>query len=209
MDSFIVWRHDVEYSVSNMHHLVEIDTDEQCVVTLFVQTHSDLYNFWDPETVAFVRQWIKWGHHIGLHFDCAYYGLQGLERLEELIGFEGGLLERIYDTEISAFSFHNPHGVILQYRDNYAGLVNAYNRDLFGGDVVYVSDSNGRWREKTIRDVLENPGTTRAQVNVHDTWWTNRRIPQIEKLESALRSAAERKIARYKQDAHVVVEDII
>ncbi len=206
---FVIWRHDVDLSVEEMHILAGIDTEEGIKSTFFVLLHCDSYNFWDPYVHSRIRQWIEWGHEIGLHFDCGFYGDEAFNRMEELIEFEKAILERVYSTKIHAFSFHDPTERILECQEDYAGLVNTYNRDFFNGPISYVSDSNGRWREKTVRDVLEDPSTTRAQINTHDTWWSDIRIPQVRKLESAFLRAAYERIERYRKCAKVVVEDVI
>jgi len=208
-ERFIIWRHDVEYCVPEMSVLAKIDAEEGIKSTFFVQLHSDLYNFWDADTVRQIKQWVAWGHELGLHFDCGYYGDEIFERIEKTIEFEKNLLEDIYGAQIFSFSYHNPNPTSLKYQDNYAGLVNAYNKDFFNGPILYVSDSNGRWREQTIRDVLTDPQTTKAQVNTHDTWWTDERIPQIQKLEAAILNGARQKITNYRAYANVVVDDII
>jgi hypothetical protein len=208
-DSFVIWRHDVEYSVPEMSVLAKIDAEEGIRSTFFVQLHSEFYHFWEQETADHIRSWVALGHHLGLHFDCGYHGDGIFERIEETILFEKELLESIYRTAITSFSYHNPNSRSLQFREDYGGLVNAYNRDFFNGPVVYVSDSNGRWRERTVRDVLEDPATRKAQVNTHDTWWTDLRIPQIEKLEAAIMREARHKIDGYRRRANIVVGDII
>jgi len=206
---FVIWRHDVEYCVPEMSVLARIDADEGIKSTFFLQLHSELYNFWDADTVKQIKQWVAWGHELGLHFDCGFHGNEVFDHIEETISFERKLLEEIYDTQISSFSYHNPNNESLRYQDDYAGLINAYNKDFFHGPITYVSDSNGRWREQTIRDVLTEPRTTKAQINTHDTWWTDERIPQIEKLEAAILNGARQKISNYRGYANVVVEDII
>ena len=208
-ERFVIWRHDVEYCVPEMSVLAQIDADEGIKSTFFVQLHSELYNFWDADTVRQIKQWVGWGHQLGLHFDCGYYGDEIFERIEETIEFEKNLLEEIYGAQIRSFSYHNPNSESLKYQGDYAGLVNAYNKDFFHGPIAYVSDSNGRWREQTIRDVLTDPRMTKAQVNTHDTWWTDERIPQIQKLEAAILNGARQKITNYRGYANVVVDDII
>jgi hypothetical protein len=208
LDSFVIWRHDVEYSVVEMSVLAEIDAEEGVRSTLFVQLHSELYNFWEPDTVERIRRWVSWGHVLGLHFDAGYHGPSAFAEIEPLLVSEKNLLEQIYETPITCFAYHNPNPESLSHREDYAGLVNAYNDEFLGGSIVYVSDSNGRWRERTVRDVLEAPETVKAQINTHDTWWTEERIPQIAKLERAIMRDAQRKIDNYHSYANVVVDDV-
>jgi len=208
-DSFIIWRHDVEYSLAEMSILAAIDAEEGMQATFFLQLHSETYNFWSREVVDQVMEWLRAGHRLGLHFDANYYGIKDSQDLEDLIQKEQRILEEIYETRITAFAYHSPTPAILGCQDNYAGLVNTYNTDFFGGKIIYVSDSNGRWRDRTIRDVLEDPMTTRAQINTHDTWWTDERIPQIQKLENAWRRQAEHYIQDYRKNAHIVVDEVL
>ena len=207
-DTFILWRHDVEYSVNEMNKLAEINTEEGIKTTFFVQLHCIFYNFWDKNNTGIFKNWLKWGHDIGLHFDCGYHN-SIFNRLEELILKEKAILEDSLETQIYSFAYHNPNPEILKYHHNYGGLINTYNKDFLNSDIIYVSDSNGRWREKTLRGVLEDNKVKKVQSNLHDTWWTNERIPQIKKLENALIKNAEEQIRIYKDTANIVVEDII
>jgi hypothetical protein len=207
-EKFVLWRHDVEYNVNEMNILAEINTEEGIKSTFFVQLHCIFYNFWDKINTGIFKNWLKWGHDIGLHFDCGYHD-SVFDRMEELILKEKAILEDTLETAVHSFAYHNPNPKILKYSENYGGLINAYNKDFLGGNITYVSDSNGRWRENTLRDVLENTNIKKVQANLHDTWWNNQRIPQIKKLENALRENAEKQISIYKDTANIVVEDII
>ncbi len=208
-DSFILWRHDVEYNIREMDKLAEINSEEGIKATFFIQLHCNLYNFWEKENIDIFKNWIENGHDIGLHFDCGFYGDEVLKKIEELILKEKIFLENELETTVKSFAYHNPNENTLKYQENYCGLINTYNPDLFNGDVLYVSDSNGRWREKTIRDVLENKNILKVQVNSHDTWWTDERIPQIQKFENAISRHAKEQIEHYRNSSNIVVEDII
>jgi hypothetical protein len=208
-DSFVIWRHDVEYSTTEMDRLAAIDTEEEICSVFFVQLHSNSYNFWDANNVKLFKNWVKNGHQIGLHFDCDFHGEKVYKDIENLILYEKKILENALETSIDSFAYHNPNEKTLKQQDNYGGLINAYNKDLFQTDIIYVSDSNGRWRIKTIRDVLEDKAVKKVHVNTHDSWWTNKRIPQIKKLENAFRKTGEDMIKYYKKNAIIVVKDII
>lgn len=208
-ERFILWRHDVEYNIDEMDVLAKIDHEEEIKSTLYVQLHSICYNFWDKVNSEIIKKWISWGHDIGLHFDAGYHQNLSKSNIDGLIEYEKGILEKEFNIKIDSFAFHNPNPEILKYKDNYAGIINTYNEDFFGDKIVYVSDSNGRWREKTIRDVLEDKNAVKVQVNTHDTWWTEERIPQIQKYENAMKREAEKKIKDYKDTALIVVDSII
>src|SRR5438552_14844559 len=135
-NSFILWRHDVEYNVDQMSVLASIDHEEEIKSTLYVQLHSTCYNFWDKENSGIFKKWISWGHDIGLHFDCGFYTNEALKNIVELIDYERKFMERELNIKIDSFAFHNPNPEILKLNGNYAGMINTYNEDFFSGDIV-------------------------------------------------------------------------
>ena len=134
--SFILWRHDVEYNIDQMNIMASVDFEEGVKSTLFVQLHSTCYNFWEKENIEIFRKWIKCGHEIGLHFDCGFYGNDAMKNIEEIIDYEKKFIECALDIRIDSFSFHNPDTEILKLNNNYAGLINTYNKDFFSGDFM-------------------------------------------------------------------------
>jgi hypothetical protein len=52
-------------------------------------------------------------------------------------------------------------------------LLNTYG-EYFRKKVFYCSDSNGHWRFKRLKDVLEDTpeNVPRLQVLTHPVWWT-------------------------------------
>lgn len=208
-DHQIIWRHDVEYSLQEMDKLARIDADEQIPAVMFVQLRSPFYNGLSAYARDLFRGWIAGGLRIGLHFDWEYFA-DDLDHLERHVADERAKIEDLAGVEIRCFSYHNPTDVVLAYTADMAGMINAYQPRFFLGDGVhYVSDSNGRWRARNLRDVLCDPAVTRLQVNLHDTWWTEDRIPQIAKIDSAFTAEAQWKMAFYRKHAHIIVDWVI
>jgi hypothetical protein len=53
----------------------------------------------------------------------------------------------------------------------YSEMINAYAKIHF--DMTnYVSDSNGYWRFRSLKEVLSDPNTEKLQVLIHPEWWT-------------------------------------
>jgi hypothetical protein len=101
------------------------------------------------------------------------------------------LLERTFGVPVRAFSVHNPELVgWADERDTIAGMVNAYGpalRERFS----YVSDSNGIWRHRRLRDVLEAGTEQRLHVLTHPAWWTPEALAPRARVQRCLDGRAQ------------------
>ena len=153
-DTFIVWRHDIDCSPHRSLSLAKIEDEEEIHSTYFVLLNAHFYNVFEPEIKNILREILLLGHHLGLHFDGSTYRVTDPEELERWLHFEKNILEVLLDTEIRAFSYHDPTPDVLRYDDlKYAGMVNTYSR-FFRKCVGYCSDSNGYWIHERLEDVL-------------------------------------------------------
>jgi hypothetical protein len=178
----ILWRHDCDVSLNRAARLAAIESGKAVKSTYFVNPHSDFYNLLEKSQAQLVRNIIKLGHDIGLHFDSAYYDVESEDQLEELVAVEAKWLRDWFGVRIRAFSFHNPNTLTLTCeREEYAGLINCYSR-TFKTDVAYCSDSNGYWRFKRLRDVLEQSEDQRLQILTHPEWWQEEPLPARERV---------------------------
>jgi len=208
-DNQIIWRHDVEYSLQEMDTLARIDCDERIPAVLFVQVRSPFYNGLSAYARSLFRDWLAGGLRIGLHFDWEYFA-DDLENIERHLAAERGKVEDLIGSPVRCFSYHNPTEAVLSFTGDMAGMINAYHPRFFLGEGVhYISDSNGRWRMRNLREVLSDPAVTRLQVNLHDTWWTDERVPQIAKIDKAFAADAQWKSAFYRKHANVIVDQVI
>ena len=74
-ENFILWRHDVDFSVHRAKRLAEIEKSENLKTTYFIHLHSEFYNVFEAEISKLIHQIIELGHFIGLHFDTHYYSI--------------------------------------------------------------------------------------------------------------------------------------
>ena len=81
------------------------------------------------------------------------------------MAWEKTVLENLFDTEISAVSFHNPEWKdwLSVGQTILCGMVNAYGRYL-KDNYGYCSDSNGYWRFDSIDSVLRSGKYSKLQV---------------------------------------------
>ena len=192
----VLWRHDVDYSPQRALALARIEANRGVQSTYFLNPHSDFYNLLEPETVRAVLGIVELGHRLGLHFDPHALSTFGGDR-DEWLARERDLLRDVFDTEVRAFSTHNPTLVdALDTRDVAAGMVNAYGAAL-AERFEYCSDSNGLWRFRPLRQLLEGRQHDRLHVLTHPGWWVPTELPPRARISRAIDGRAAAQHARY------------
>jgi len=212
---FVLWRHDVDYSVHRGYKLAKIEAELGVRATYFILLHSTGYNVFEKEVYDLIRKIISLGHEIGLHFDPTWWGLLDEEKLEEKIKFEIGILEKLFDKEIYVLSLHNPSPDIENYDkyslDELSEMYPQYFKDVFYGKIIntygkdfrtsikYCSDSNGYWRFRSLQEVLTSPENRFLQVLTHPEWWTDEPLPPRKRIERAFRGRYENSLKNYDE----------
>ncbi len=196
-ERFVLWRHDVDFSMHAARRLAEIESKEGVVATYFLYLHSEFYNLLEREIADCVREILALGHHIGLHFDSDFYGVQREGQLDDLLRREKRILEEVFGKEILTFSFHIPTGLALNCRQfRYADLINTA-AELFRTQVGYCSDSNGYWRFRRLEDVLREASDRYLQVLTHPEWWQDTVMSPKQRLYRCIEGRAEKTRAWY------------
>lgn len=170
-EPIVFWRHDVDMSMESALELAKIEFRQGVRAHYFILPHSEFYNLLEKRTSNLVFEILNLGHSIQLHFDAAYHSVDSIESLEKKLNLELEFFNQVFGIEISSFSFHNPSAFDLSCEQkSYAGLVNTYS-DFFKNQVSYVSDSNGYWRHKRLKEILEGEIHPKLQVLTHPEWW--------------------------------------
>jgi hypothetical protein len=171
-NEFIIWRHDVDFSMHAAVKLAQIEAEEGIAATYFLLMHSEFYNLFERSIIDRVRIIIELGHTIALHFDASIYDVRDETSLEFFLRKEKEFIETNFGQKIEVFSFHNPNPTTLQYQQwRYADMINTYAA-YFQQEVGYCSDSNGYWRFDSLAQVLGEHKHPRLQVLTHPEWWT-------------------------------------
>lgn len=194
----IIWRHDCDFSLAKAVTIGAIDNEEGMKSTFFINIHADTYNALSLSGKQSIRILVEQGHEIGIHLDTSFYG--GIKNEEQLIGIleaEIQLYRDHFTLSPEAFSFHNPTESEMKFEnERYAGLVNCYSRYL-RESWRYVSDSNGYWRHKQIKEVLNEDIQSSVQVLTHSEWWSEKPMMPRERLVSSLLLSLHEEILSY------------
>jgi peptidoglycan/xylan/chitin deacetylase (PgdA/CDA1 family) len=190
----LLWRHDVDMSVNRAAVLARLEEERGVTATYFIRLHAEYYNVFEWPIRAMIQDISARGHEIGLHFEAdPDFKLPDEDVLEEKLENERDILEGVIEHPVTAVSFHDPEtGDLLRFRrEVYAGMANAYAY-LGEAGYVYVSDSNGYWRFRSLPDALRENVGHNVHVLTHPEWWTPEPMPPRARMQRCAegRSAA-------------------
>ena len=196
-----LWRHDIDLSVHRARRLAQIEVEEGVRATYFVLPHSPFYNVLEHEVRDLIREIASLGHDIGLHFDAGFYNGDALDQegLQHKVSVEKNMIETLVGVPIVAFSYHDSDQVPgnLKVEDEQVlGMPNShssYIRENFG----YCSDSNGYWRYRRLRDVLEEGKDERLQVLTHPGWWVPQPLTPRDRISRCIDGRAAKQHKKY------------
>jgi hypothetical protein len=181
-ERFILWRHDIDISLNRALVLAKTERELGIKATYFLNPHSEFYNIAEAGQYKIIKEIIKLGHDIGLHFDSSFFGDISEEDLNRFVRLEAKYLKLLFNAKPAAFSFHNPVANTLKFEaDTYGGVINCYSKRL-KTEVPYCSDSNGYWRFRRLHDVLSDAVDPCLQVLTHPGWWQDKPMPPRQRI---------------------------
>lgn len=177
-DSFIIMRHDVEYSVERAYELARVEQSMDFVSTYFFQWTNNSYNILSRRNMDMIKDMHERGQHIGLHF--ALNGMTDMAQVRKQIVKEMNILSEMFGFQINEFSIHRPSKDVLRENIKLEGLLNAYQDDFFTFAekiteetpvaVKYMSDANHIWRYG-YPDAENIKGYDKVQILTHPFAW--------------------------------------
>jgi hypothetical protein len=175
--SFVILRHDVDYSVSKAHEMALLERQEGVRSTFMVLLTSPYYNLLQEENRRAIADIADMGHEVGLHFDydaCAASDEQG--RISEFVRF-AELIEAELGVTVTSTAQHNPS--MTSGRLSVPGYIDAYSARYFT-DIAYLSDSRRLFGTPDVRAFLvQHP---RCQLLIHPLWWSSKPVDRISAL---------------------------
>lgn len=197
-DGVALWRHDIDFSPQRALALARLESAAGVTATYFVLLGSAFYNPFEAVIRDVLREIVDLGHDIGLHYDASASDGNPATHADR-VAFEAGILRRQLQADIRSFSLHNPSVARDVHLDDlkYAGLVNASTARL-RADFTYVSDSNGRWRYRSLQETLDDKSISRLYALTHPEWWTPEPLPPSACVERCIEGRARCVASDYK-----------
>lgn len=202
-DSFIVLRHDVEYSLDKAARMAVIEYEAGVKSTYFVQIESPAYNALSPDNYQRIQIILRTGHKVGLHYRQQL--TLNRRKNEYAIAKQMEVLGNAIGQQVSLFSVHIPDGGTDYQNYKIPGAVNAYAQPFFrrfgepGDDVLYISDSELHWNYALpTAEVFE--ANKRIQLLVHPYGWDDRQRTPAEIFTEMAEEKAKDLIACFRTD---------
>lgn len=196
-DSFVIMRHDVEYSVERAYELAKVEKNMDFTSTYFFQWTNNTYNILSKKNMELIREMREWGHQIGLHF--ALNGLTDMEQIRKQIVKEMNMLTQMYDFPFDTFSFHRPTKEVLRENIKLPGILNAYQEEFFTFaenvteatpvQVKYMSDANHIWRYGYPNEA-NITGYDKVQILTHPFAWCREGYDNFDNYKSLMKEKA-------------------
>lgn len=174
-DSFVVVRHDVEFSVERAVKMAQVDSVIEIPSSFLFQVKSDAYNICSNETLQAIRDIDKYGGKVGLHFYVTHIPIGDFDALKAELQTQCELFENAVGLECDRFSFHRPPRWVLDIRDDYIlGKLNLYGPSFFEladrpTEIIYLADSLHRFKYGLPAEHVE---TKKLQLLFHPDEWS-------------------------------------
>lgn len=178
-ESFIIMRHDVEFSVDRAYQLGLFEKENNFYSTYFFQISNNSYNLLSKKNLLLVEKLHTMGHTIGLHFHLN--GLEGKDAIIREIKNEISIMNSKFSFQINSFSIHRPTSEVLSYNLQIPEIINAYQAEFFSyiedmeiekPEIKYISDARHRWNYGLIPDRDTLLSNAKVQILTHPYTWT-------------------------------------
>jgi len=165
----VILRHDVDFDIKAAYRLSLLEEKYGIRSTFFLMATCHTYNLLSIENRAMILKMAKAGFEIGLHFNCAIYGLVSQKELIKKIDFEAAILSSITGQKVKSISQHRPNAQGRYFLVE--GYHNAYDPKIFSSE-QYFSDSRMTF-QKDIYHFLEKPKKFPIQILLHPFHYNN------------------------------------
>lgn len=165
----LTMRHDIDMDLSAAVKLAKIESEIGIQSTYFIMVRCPIYNIFSQMDSEYIMQILSYGHHLGLHFDCAIYPDISINYIESFIDKECNILKLIFDQEIDTISFHRP-GPIALNDVTLKKYLNTYEK-VFLEYFSYFSDSRSKWAKGNPLDSIEFKEGKNLHLCLHPVWW--------------------------------------
>jgi len=163
----IVLRHDIDFSVADAMRMATLERDVGGICSTYcVLLHAPTYHVGEVETYRLLKEIMKMGHEIALHYDLSFFEEAGISPLEGMER-EASFLGEIMGTNIVSVAQHKP-GTYGRFTGVGKRFIDAYSPMLIE-DIRYLSDSRRTWRSGCVCEHLKS--TPAIQALIHPEWW--------------------------------------
>lgn len=206
-DSFIVLRHDIEFSIERAHNIARIEAERDFKSSYFVQLTNNAYNALSKVNIDMLKGILEMGHQVGLHYHRN--GVSSIDEVKKDLLHQGRVLSQFLNITVDRFSLHRPSMEHLRADIRVDGMMNTYGTEFFtctdtttppnGPVVKYISDSNHQWKYglPTTDYFNANP---KIQILIHPLSWSENGNDHVDCFKEILEEKREEFINTVKNE---------
>ncbi len=168
----IIMRHDVDFCPLRALKIAEVEEKYKVKSTYFFLVNTNLYNIYSDLNKDVLKEILKKGHKIGLHFDASLYKKEN--ELHQACLLELKILENLIKKKVQIISFHRPSMEKLSLNKKIANIEHTY-MEKYTKRIDYCSDSQGAWRFSNPKSLIEKNNSKKnycLHLLTHPIWWT-------------------------------------
>lgn len=179
-------RHDLDISIELSLPMARLEQELGVTSTYYVLL-SGHYNPLSAASASAMRELIRLGHDLGLHYDLSLYPNEGYAALARL-SREVDLLAEISGASIDTIVMHEPYRGHYDFFENHKKLINPAFYQKNNAGLMYVSDSCRAWRDKSLLYYLCGESSKdRLLLNIHpEVWLADKAQHRLTYLENTL-----------------------
>jgi hypothetical protein len=177
--SYVILRHDIDFSVSKAAEMAELDHEAGVRSTFFVLLTAPYYNALSHDNLSLLRSMTDMGHEIGLHYDCTGFELLTTEERRQRVALLAESLADGLGQKVTSIAQHKPASSGV--RETFPLFRDAYDPRFMPVN-GYLSDSRMKFGVDDVHAFLR--ANSRSQVLTHPVWWHKTAKTREESLEA-------------------------
>ena len=175
----IILRHDIDFDCKLAKEMAIVEKNLGIKSTYFFLLTNNNYNLISEKNQKHVKEIIRLGHEVSIHFDDSLYS-----NFNQGLNYEKMIFEMTFGLKINIISLHRPSSEILNKLSKKKISVKTTYNNIFFRKTKYFSDSRGEFRFGNPLDSEEFKNNENIQLLIHPIWWTLRGTNKSEILKS-------------------------
>ena len=163
----LLLRHDIDFDIDYAHKLATVEKTLGVRSTYFFMLSSNMYNLFSIRNQLLIKDIIKMGHKISVHYDPTS------NKIINSFSKERKAFEELFNINLDIVSIHRPGKFLKNNNRKLNGLSHTY-QDKYFKDMNYLSDSGGKDIFPLILNYLKNPRRKGLHLLIHPIWWIKR-----------------------------------
>lgn len=163
---FLIPRHDIDFSIDNALEMAKLENEHGITATYFILLHCQYYNALSDNNINKIKQFLEYGHEIGLHYDSTF--VKSDDQILNMVIQEAKLLGNLIDYEIISITPHNVSLTDKKITYEHLNFIDATDPKILNS-VKYISDSVQNWRNGCMCNHIDD--NSKLIILTHPIWW--------------------------------------